>query len=236
MTIGQGRSNPKRTRFSRLSLASTVLVFACSGNDVDPFQPRKPPPVIGSIFPSAAIAGSPDLTLTVTGNNFGEGQSHGSHAAWVAGGDTTLLATTYVSSTRLTVVIPAALLSNAVTAKVLVKTGDLMADNPLESSNAVGFIVTDSTDSSMTGTIIVYGRTTTLGPKMKGSREVSLDGSPWANLSEGQSLIYSPVAPGDHRLVLSEPCTGDHFPSSMKVTVSEGQTVTVSVAIPANCE
>ena len=141
MTIGQGRSNPKRASFSRLSLASTGLVLACSGNDVG-LPPHNPPPVIGSIFPSAAIVGSPDLTLTVMGNNFVEGRSQGSHAAWVAGGDTTLLATTYVSSTQLTVVIPAALLSSPVTAQVLLKTRDLRAGNALESSNAVGFVVT----------------------------------------------------------------------------------------------
>ena len=236
MTIGTGRSNPKRVSFRRLNLAGTVLAFACSGNGVGPLPTSPPSPVINAIFPSAAVAGSPDLTLTITGNDFVEGRVKGSHAAWSAGGDTTLLATTYVSSTQLTVVIPAALLSNSVTAQVLLKTGDLMGDMPLVNSNGVGFTVTDGTDPSMTGTIIVYGRTTTLPPRVKGSREVSLDGGPRSSLTEGQSLSYSPVAPGDHRLVLSEPCTANHVPAMMKLTVSGGQTVTVTVDIPANCE
>ena len=235
MTIERERSNPKQASVRRRHWAATVLAFACSGNDALPPSPP-PPPMIDAIFPSAAVAGSPELTLTVTGNNFVEGRSRGSHAAWVARGDTTLLATTYVGSTQLTVAIPAALLSNSVSAQVLLKTGDPMGDVPLVSSNAVGFTVTDGTDPSMTGTIIVYGRTTTLPPKVKGSREVSLDGGPRSSLTEGQSLTYSPVAPGNHRLVLSEPCTANHVPTRMQLTVSGGQTVTITVAIPANCE
>ena len=81
-----------------------------------------------------------------------------------------------MSSTQLTVMIPAALLSNSVTAQVLLKTGDLMADAPLASCKTVGFVVTDNTDPSTTGTIIVHGRPNTLPPIAKGSREVSLDG------------------------------------------------------------
>jgi len=235
MTIGKGRSNPARASFSRLNLAGTVLLFACGGNDVSsPSVP--PPPVIEAVFPSAVVAGSPDLTLTITGNNFVEGRVMGSHAAWVANGDTTLLATTYVGSTRLTVVIPAALLSNSVIAQVLLRTGDPMGNAPLASSNAIDFVVTDNTDASMTGTIVVYGRISMLPRRAKGSREVSLDGSPWLLLTEGQSLTYTPVAPGEHRLVLSEPCSADHAPSRMKVPVSGGQTVTVPVTIPADCE
>jgi hypothetical protein len=218
-------------------LAGTLLVVACSSSEVGaPSSSSPPPPAIDVIFPSAAVAGSPDLTLTITGHNFVEGRVKGSHAAWLVGGETTLLPTTYVSSTQLTVVIPAALLTNSATAQVLLKTGDPMGDVPLLSSNAVGFVVTDGTDPSMTGTIVVYGRTTTLPPKVKGSREVWLDGGPRSSLTEGQSLTYSPVAPGDHRLVLSEPCTANHVPTTMKVTVSGGQTVTITVAIPASCE
>jgi len=235
MTIGRGRSDRKRATLSRLSLAGTVVAFACSSNDIGPLTPSAPPPFIDGIFPSAAVVGSADLTLTISGNNFVEG-GQGSHAAWAVGGDTTLLSTTYVGSTRLTATIPAALLRNSVTAHVLLETGDVMGDVPLFSSNAVGFPVTDGTNPSMTGGIIVYGRTTTLPPKVKGSREASLDGSPWVRLIEGQSLTYSPVAPGDHRLALSEPCSATGAPSIMKLTVSGGQTVTIGVAIPPSCE
>ena len=110
-----------------------------------------------------------------------------------------------------------------------------MGDVPLLSSNAVGFTVTD-TDPSRTGTVIVYGQTTTLPPKVKGSREVSLDGSPGLRLTEGQSLIYTPVAAGRHLLVLSEPCSANHVPATMEVTVPGGHTVTVTIQIGFNCE
>ena len=211
-------------------VSSNAVVFT-----VSPFPPPLGAAVIDAIFPSAAVTGSPDVTLTISGNNFVNSRVKGSRAAWVAGGDTTFLATTYLSSTQLTAVIPAALLSNSVTAQVLLKTGDRMGDFPLRSSNALGFVVTDGTDLSRTGTIIVYGQTTTLPRIKKGSREVSLDGGPVSSLGEGQSLIYSPVAPGTHRLVLHNPC-GVNVPATMQVTVSGGQTVTISVDIPANCE
>jgi hypothetical protein len=179
---------------------------------------------------------SPDLTLTITGSGFVESRIKGSRAALVADGDTTLLLTTYVNSTQLIAVIPTALLSNSVTAKVVLETGDVMGDDPLLSSNAVPFVVTDNTDPSRTGAIIVQGQTSTLPPKMKGSRDVSLDGGPWLSLTEGQSLTYTPVAPGGHQLLLSDPCNATHVPSTMKFTVSGGHTVTIAVAIPASCE
>jgi len=71
---------------------------------------------------------------------------------------------------------------------------------------------------------------------VKGSREVSLDGGPWLLLTEGQSLTYSPLAPGSHRLVLSEPCTATHAPTTMKLTLLGGQTLTIPVTIPPDCE
>lgn len=233
MTIANGRSNPKRARVSRLSLAGTVLLFACSGNDLS--SPRvPPPPVIDGIFPSAVVAGRADLTLTITGSNFVEGRAKGSHAMWVADNDTTLLATTFVSSSELTAVIPAALLSNSATAQVLLKSGDLMGDVPVLRSNAVGFAVTD-TDPSRIGTIIVYGQTSALPPRAKGYREVSLDGGPWLGLSEGQSLSYSPVAAGVHRLAITNPCGFSHIPGTIDVTVSGGQTVTVTIDLGFDC-
>lgn len=196
MTIGHRRFNRKRASYSRLSLTGVVLAFACRGNDVSPPPSPPPPPAIDAIVPSAAVAGSPDLTLTIEGSNFVAGRIKGSHAAWSANGDTTLLlATTFVSSTQLTVVIPAALLSKSVTAQVLLETGDLMGDIPLLRSNALGFVITANTDPSRTSAIIVQGQTTTLPLKVKGSREVSLDGGPWLLLTEGQSLTYSPLAP-----------------------------------------
>jgi len=185
----RSRLNPES--FRRLNLAGIVVAFACSGNDIVPPPPPPPPPAIDVIFPSAAVTGSPDLTLTITGSNFVDGGPNGTYAAWSMGSDTSLLATTYVSSTQLTAVIPAALLSNSVTAQVLLETGDIMGDYPLLKSNALGFVVTDNTDPSRTGTIIVHGQTSTVAPIAKGSREVSLDGGPSVRLAETQTRVTS---------------------------------------------
>jgi hypothetical protein len=226
-----------------LSGPDTALVFVENGDPEDgipltksnalEFRVEAPPtssPSVSAISPAGAVTGSPDLTLTIMGANFAGAPQGRSQAAWAANGDTTLLATTFVSSTQLTAVIPTALLSNPVTAQVLVETGDPMGDLPLSRSNAVGFTV------ARAGTIIVHGQTSTLPPIMKGSRRVSLDGGPFLVLTEGSSVIYSPVTPGAHRLLLSNPCTSTHQPSYSSVTVTEGDTVTVTVSIPGNCE
>ena len=70
----------------------------------------------------------------------------------------------------------------------------------------------------------------------RGYRDVSLDGSPWQTLSEGGSVTYSPVTPGTHRLLLSNPCTATHEPSAEDVSAAADEFVTVEVYIPPDCE
>lgn len=96
---------------------------------------------ISSISPTTAAPGSPDITLSVKGSNFVNGTHNGSHAAWSANGSETFLATTFVSSTQLMAIVPAALLANAGTAQVLVETGDPMGDIPPSKSNSVTFSI-----------------------------------------------------------------------------------------------
>ena len=95
-----------------------------------------------SISPISSIAGSPDLVLTVSGSNFAHATNNKSVVVWSANGSDTFLETTFVSSTELTAVIPAALLANPVTAKVLVETGDPMGSLPFLKSNSITFSVT----------------------------------------------------------------------------------------------
>jgi hypothetical protein len=103
-----------------------------------------PPPAlsISSISPMSTIAGSPDLTLTVMGSSFANDPHNKSKVVWSANGIDTFLATTFVSSTQLTGVIPAALLANPVTARVLVETGDPLGSLPFSKSNSINFTVT----------------------------------------------------------------------------------------------
>jgi hypothetical protein len=187
-----------------------------------------------AISPIGAVAGTRDLELTVVGTSFLAAMRR-SQVIWVAKGHRTALATRFQSSTQLTATIPAALMATPVTALVFVETGDPMADSPPSSSDSVFFTV-NPLPMAGAGAILVYGQTSTLPPMMKGSREISVDGSPWSVLREGHRLIYAPVTPGSHRLLLSNPCTGTHQPSVRDVSVAEGDTVVVTVPIPPDCE
>lgn len=102
-----------------------------------PFQvtstatPAVPTPSISSISPSTVAAGSPDLTITINGSNFGHfGHFVWSTAFWTTNGnlhDTgTWLQTTIVSDSQLTAVIPAKLLEGPTSVQIVVMNGDIM--------------------------------------------------------------------------------------------------------------
>ena len=89
---------------------------------------------ITSISPTAAIAGSPDLTVVVTGTGFVREGSIGSVVKWAANtivpppghSPEIVLMTKFVSDTELTAVIPATLLTDPITAQLLVQNADIM--------------------------------------------------------------------------------------------------------------
>jgi hypothetical protein len=101
-----------------------------------PFQvtsspPSTPAPSISSISPSTVSAGSPDVTITIDGSNFGHyGHFVWSTAFWTTDANLhdhgTMLQTTIVSSSQVTAVIPAALLQSPTTVQILVMNGDVM--------------------------------------------------------------------------------------------------------------
>src|SRR5215469_12450631 len=130
-------------RLTTIALIAALVMTAsgCGGGS----SAQSPPPPsgasIGSISPTTAVPGSPDLSLTVNGSNFANGVHKGSRVVWSANGTDTLLATTFISSNQLIAVVPAALLKNVGTALVLVETGDPMGDIPLTKSNSFTFIV-----------------------------------------------------------------------------------------------
>jgi len=123
-----------------------------------PFQvtssppPPTPVPSISSISPSTVSAGSPDVTITIDGSNFGHyGHFIWSTAFWTTNGnmhDTgkTWLQTAIVSSSQLTAVIPAELLQNPTSGQILVINGDIMGMSDgyfgYPTSNSVTFTVT----------------------------------------------------------------------------------------------
>src|SRR5215469_9735656 len=130
-------------RLTTIALIAALVMTAsgCGGGS----SAQSPPPPsgasIGSISPTTAVPGSPDLSLTVNGSNFANGVHKGSRVVWSANGTDTLLATTFISSNQLIAVVPAALLKNVGTAQVLVETGDPMGDIPLSKSNSVTFSI-----------------------------------------------------------------------------------------------
>jgi hypothetical protein len=128
-------------------LGVLILSFVLTGCDSMPqSQPGGVPGSSGtslsSIAPRSVAVGSPDLTVTVIGSHFAGDRHYYSQAVWSVNGSNTLLATTFVSSSQLSAVIPAALLNSFVTAQVFVQTGDPMGDIELLKSNAVSFSVT----------------------------------------------------------------------------------------------
>jgi hypothetical protein len=97
-----------------------------------------------SISATSAMAGSPDLTLTITGSNgvFYNAAHNLSQAVWLVNGSDNVLSTTFVSNSMLAAVVPAALLSNPVKAQVFVETGNLKGSVPPVKSNPIFFNVT----------------------------------------------------------------------------------------------
>jgi FG-GAP-like repeat/Cep192 domain 4/HYDIN/CFA65/VesB-like, Ig-like domain len=83
--------------------------------------PATPVPFIGAILPVSVAPGGGDLTLTVNGDNF----VNASVAYW----GTTALATTYVSGTQLTAVVPAALTASGGTGWITVSSPGVAASN-----------------------------------------------------------------------------------------------------------
>jgi IPT/TIG domain-containing protein len=78
-------------------------------------------PTISSLSPSTIAHGAADTTVTVTGTNYIQGAAAFSGA--------TQLATTYLSATSLSAVIPAALLASAGTLAITIQNPDSRASS-----------------------------------------------------------------------------------------------------------
>ena len=101
-------------------------------------------PTISSINPTCAVAGGPQFTLTVNGTNY----DNTSVVKWNGSN----LATTFVSSTRLTATVPAANVATPGTAQITVKNSNG------QPSNAVTFTISATpTISSLNPTCATAG-------------------------------------------------------------------------------
>jgi hypothetical protein len=101
---------------------------------------------ISVLSPSTVVAGSGEVTLTVTGTGFIGGHHFRSWAFWAPPGGAAVreLPTTVNSATELTAVVPEALLASPGTARVFVQNYDPMDDYPGTQSNALGFTISQA--------------------------------------------------------------------------------------------
>jgi IPT/TIG domain len=109
---------------SDLSTSGTVLVTvsnpggAVSNASIFSVTPAAAPTinVTGGVTPSSAVVGSSSFLMTITGSNF----FSGSTVQWSSGATPTPLATSFISSTQLSAVVPASLVAAAGSAFVSV--------------------------------------------------------------------------------------------------------------------
>jgi hypothetical protein len=99
-------------------------------------------PTITALSPNATVAGSPDVTIHITGTNFlPQGDFIRTFVVWPSN---VWLRTQVVSTTELTAVIPASLLHDPTEAKIRVSNADTMdgiGATPGKRSNVVTFSV-----------------------------------------------------------------------------------------------
>jgi len=84
--------------------------------------------VLSGLSPASVDAGGPDFTLSVKGSGF----TSASAVDWIAGGTTTPLTTTFVSSSLLKASVPASLIANAGKASVNVNTPGISNSKPFK--------------------------------------------------------------------------------------------------------
>ena len=132
-----------------------VLLFGISGCSSASMGPSSPPPKSPniSISPTSAVVGSVDVTLTVTGSAFSNAPHNLSAVVFSVNGSDTKLATTLISSTQLTAIVPANLMVNPVTAEIFVETGDPMGSIPLAKSDEVAFSVKATSGALTTSSV-----------------------------------------------------------------------------------
>jgi len=200
------------------------LPFAKS-NSV-PFEVVIPRFKITSISPATAVAGSPDLTVAITGSSFHSGPHDVSKAFWSVNGITTLLATTFVDSTHLSAVIPATLLSTPVTAQVFVETGDFASSLPIPESNSLLFTVTAATVSVSPSaeTLGLKGVRQFRASSTSGNADVTWEvqeGPAGGNVTAG-GLYTAPDHPGTFHVIANSMTDSSKSATAMVTVVNSG--------------
>ena len=185
----------KARKATTICLLTLLFGIGGCGSYSSPATTPAPAPDI-SISPVSVVAGSSDLVLTVTGSNFVDDAHNKSIVVWSANGSDQSLATSFISSSQLTAVIPAPLLAQPVTAKVFVEKGDPMGSLPFSKSASVEFGV-------MAGPVPSFS-ISSISPSsvVAGSPDLTLTviGSAFANSNHNKSFVIWSANGGVNRL------------------------------------
>ncbi|HEX4919875.1 MAG TPA: hypothetical protein VFV92_03955, partial [Candidatus Bathyarchaeia archaeon] len=133
-------------------LVGSLLIgcqLGCGGSPkAGPRQAQSPSPSSQaniSISPASAIVGSTDLTVTITASktfSFAGGHIWENRVLWSVNGNDTELFSTLISSSQLTAIVPAALLTSPVQAELHVEIWDHIEGTRVATSSSAAFTVT----------------------------------------------------------------------------------------------
>jgi len=242
-----------------------VQIFDVWGNVIAPNDSIQitavTPPTISSITPNNAPACSPATTITVNGSNFIPSSPsnlavsfQGSQVIWTAsGGSPIALATTYVSSTQLTAIIPSNLLGTPLTATITVSQPSPAGSAPLMSNGVpftvgaptiIGFAPSGVTAGSPTITLVINGANfVNINPQAASQVIFNGTGLVTTFVNSGQltvSINASLLAqPGSYPVYVLSPCgaksntvTFTVFPTSTVTSLNPSSVFAGSPAFP----
>lgn len=110
-----------------------------------------------SLSPASAVAGSPDLALTITGTGFDGAGVIQSRVVWTSQGNSSSLSRTVASSTQIVATVPAALLKDQTDAQIVVQEYDNIEQLINGTSNQMSFTVTAPSTPSVVPAAEVLG-------------------------------------------------------------------------------
>ena len=188
---------------SRMSLGVLVIVFLGMSASVARATPPNPVPFIGTLSPISVAPGGADFVLTVNGDNF--------VAASVVNWGSTALATTYVSATKLTAVVPAALTASSGTGWVTVSSA-----GPTGIVSNIAFLPVGISTASLNFSSSTL--TTGLSPYRMAQGDFNLDGkTDLAVANSGSSTVSIFMGNGDGTFQAAQNISVSNYPFSVSV-------------------
>jgi hypothetical protein len=200
---------------TRMTMAITALTIAAGcGNRPVVTAPSPLDPSITSVTPDSALAGAVDITMTVRGNNFVNNARTSSVVKWFASGSVITLATTVVSNTELTALIPAALLKNSLVAQLWVQNIGTDGSETAQKSNPFTFSIRTLGAGVYTATFIASASCAAELPASARERSYTATLADDGSIQWTGPTLHSP--PG-HGVISAGSLVGDAFSFSVDV-------------------